>query len=419
MKTKHIFLTVLLAAALLFGLSVTAGAYSVMLPDVMPTPGVPYIADMDHYNAAAVVQMVLNSCPDTAARTYHADQTVLYNRIQAHNSEPAIWFSGPDGVRGALMDPILSPCGNWSDYSNTDKAVAMGKILYWMKARRYMTPVSVGAGEKWMAIWGYHSDVEPSSTTSIVTLNHIFLYDPTPGAASPSLMLSGATWLSNASYWGVPFNNAASSWHNKYISIVEPPKYKVVVRWPEYVLRGEILPPDRIREYYFQWVKKIRAEDVLRGPFERLAESPEPRPPILVDALKYKYYIVPLEDPRIVAIFNAYNGEFEELRIFNKEQEYITEPGFIHERMAKTFEMFKVKEFKFIREATLRYSPKLASVGRFSPTWQVGVYAVDATGKEMKFKVYLNTAGQVIRGLDKLSVPVNIKDSPIQQQSRK
>ena len=117
MKIKYFFLTILAAA--LFQMAFTASdaiGYSLMLPDTQPVPTLPYVAEEDHYSGPASVQMALNSCPAVAARHLNS-QDDIYNSIVLHNSEPTLWFSSPAGIRGALSDPALLPCGHWSDYS--------------------------------------------------------------------------------------------------------------------------------------------------------------------------------------------------------------------------------------------------------------------------------------------------------------
>lgn len=111
MKAKHVLLVGLTAALLLPTLATRpAAAYSVLLPDVQPSPSLPYVAEKDHYSGPAGIQMILNSCPNTAARHYH-DQDNMYISIMLHNAEPATWFSDPSGIKGALEDAEVSDTG--------------------------------------------------------------------------------------------------------------------------------------------------------------------------------------------------------------------------------------------------------------------------------------------------------------------
>ncbi|UCH93714.1 MAG: hypothetical protein JSV88_26075 [Candidatus Aminicenantes bacterium] len=404
MKNKHFVFFILLVLGLYLGLPTACEAYSVLLPDVMPPETLPYIATADHYNGAACVQMALNTCPNVVERQYHPDQLYLYNQILSHDAELGLWFSNPEGLRATLMDSYLTPCGNWVDYSNSDRDSVIGAMLYWLDHSRYLVPVSITDAEKWVAVCGFHSDVQPTTTTYDVELYRVFLYDPTPGATFPFAMVDASVWESDAQYWEVPFNNPASSWHDKYIAIIEPPPVNIKVKIPEWVLEGPILPVEDIRKAFYGWLEEVRREDIAKGPFEILAKPHEIGKPFLVDAGKYKYYMVPFKDRRLVATFNAYNGRFEEFRQFKQPQNYILDSKTIRKNLAKTFKKYKTKDFK-IQKPQFKYRSALAQTGRFSPTWQVAANVTDVKGKKHELTVSLNSAGHVIKGLEALPTP--------------
>lgn len=399
MKIKHILLMSLVVALLQVMLIASPGiSFSVLLPDDPSTPPLPYTAEADHYGAPACIQMILNACPNLAARHYH-DQDDTYSKILLHNAEPTTWFSDPSGVKGTLEDPTLFPCGNWVDYSNMDKNYVLGKMLYYMNTQRYLTPVSVSDSEHWVTVIGYQTDVEPPYSGTL-TLQNIFLYDPLPGNPS-SIWVSGTVWLSSSDYWGVALNKPASSWHNKYIAVIEPPKAmpKIIVkRW---ILEGEILPVARIERYFHDWLEEIKERKLIRGPFEILDKDLSIKKPILVETAKYSYYLIPFENSRLAAIFNAYNGSFEEFRYFAQPQRYIVDPRTIESSLKETLQAYKAKIIE-MSTPYLRYHPDLAVIGRFSPTWNVRAVVRDAREKDHKLSIYVNIKGEVVRGLEEL-----------------
>lgn len=399
MKIKHIFLISLVAGILQLTFTTTAVAYYLMLPITPPNPPFTYTAEADHYSGPACVQMILNSCPDIAARHFHY-QDDIYNSILLHNVEPSLWFSDPKGIEDALEDPVLSPCGNWIDYSNTNKNYVLGKMLYYMKTQNYLTPVLIGNNEHWVTIFGYQTNVEPSSSSSTVTLLDIYFYDPLPGNPS-TCWKSGTIWLSNSDYWGVPLNKSGSSWHNKYIAVIEPPEISIKVKVPKWVLEGPILPIERIERYFYRWLKYVRERKLARGPFEVLRKDVKIEKPILVKAAKYSYYLIPFEDHRLVAIFNAYNGSFEEFRYFQKPQRIVLDPKTIKSNLSEILRTYKAKAIK-MSILIPRYDPELALAGRFSLTWEVHTLVRDARGKDHKLPIFMNSAGQIIKGIEEL-----------------
>jgi hypothetical protein len=371
-----------------------------MLPVQMPAPTLPYMAETDYYNGAACVQMVLNSCPNLPGRHYHS-QADLYGRVSAHNTEPLVWFSDPNGIKNTLMDPILSPCGGWADFSGTDKEVVLGNTIYWVSKAEYLALVSITSTEKWVAVCGFESDAQPTPENRIVNLFTLYLYDPTPLSANPYSMVAASVWKMDAAYWQVPYNNPASAWHNKYIAVVEPPPARIIVKIPERKLFGRILPGDSIKRSFYEWLEHLRVNQLARGPFEMLNKSYEPGDPFLVNAGSYKYYIVPFADDHLVAIFNAYDGSFEEFRSFSQKQNYVLSPKIIRDNLEESLKKYHVRDFH-AKNYQLAYRSGLAEAGRFSPTWNVEATVTFGNDKECKLNVILNASGNVIQGLEPL-----------------
>lgn len=411
MKITHVFLVMILGLACIL-CPPPCEAYWCMLPDDPCSPGLPYLAEQDNYGAAACVQMALNACPDVLARNY-LDQDAIFASITAHNTETT-WVTGdPSGVRGALEDSIFSPCGNWLNRSNTNKSTVLGEMLCWMCSFRYLTPVSIGSSEHWVIVYGCETDANPCPSSTPVTLLKVFYYDPIDASDN---MVSGIVWEGDSAHWGVPLNKPTSSWHNHYLAVIEPPAYPVVVRVPEWVLSGPVLSIAKIKDYCHRWLKEQQIPDHAGRAFAVLKEPLEIDTPILVDADTYKYYLITFKNRRVVAVFNAYSGSFEEFRQFKQPQNYILDPKTIRKNLAKTFEKYKTKNFK-IQEPQFKYRSALVQTGRISPTWQAAASVTDFYGKKHELTVSLNSAGQVIKGLETLPTPP--KPSPWEPHEKK
>ena len=392
---------ILVACSLQLGVVPRAAGYSLLLPDVAvgaceSFTGLPYTALADHYTGPACIQMALNACPTVADRACHT-QANLYSKVLLHNSEPTTWFSDPDGIEGTLEDPTLSPCGNWIDYSNTDKAIVLGKVLYYMRTQRYLTPVSIGTGERWVNVIGYETDVEPPFSGS-VTLQNIFFYDPLPG--NPSLgWVSGNTWLGvtpgSTGYWSAPHNKPGSSWHNKYIAVIEPPEAKIKVIIPRWRVRPRILPPDEVLDSVYRWLERVRERELARREFELLNRDLKVHKPLLVKG-EHPYYLVRFGDDRLAAVFNAADGSFEELRLFDKPQAGIKSVVEVGRELEASLARSGV-EILEAGEPQLVYDPQVSSVGRTAPVWRIEADVRDAYGKQRATKLQIRPGDMTLQ----------------------
>ena len=117
------------------------------------------------------------------------------------------------------------------------------------------------------------------------------------------------------------------------------------------------------------------------------------------------------KNSRLVAIFNAYKGSFEELRYFKRPQKYIVDPKTIHKSLRETIRAYKAEIIK-ISTPNLLYDPELALIGRFSPAWKVQAVVKDVRRKEHKLQISLNSAGQVIKGLEELEKASKVIKKP-------
>jgi hypothetical protein len=381
-----------------------ACGFTLLLPDVPEGlcegfAGPPYTALADHYGGAACIQMALNACPSVAQRACHA-QSDLYGDILLRNSEPLAWFSDPAGIAGTLSDPALAPCGHWVDYSNTDKAVALGKMLYYMRTQRYFTPVSIGTSEHWVDVIGYETDIEPPFSGT-VTLQNIFFYDPLPG--SPSLgWVSGNTWLGvppgSTGYWADPLSLAGSAWNGKYLAIIEPPRASVVVKIPRWT-RERPQPPEVVLESVRRWLEEIRERRVIPPGFELLGRDLEVRRPVLVKA-EQPYYLVHFDDQRLAAAFSA-GGSFEELRLFRQPRKGLVSGDAVVERAVKTVQERGLMVVERGRPE-LVFRPGLSPLGRVEPVWEVSLRMVGRSGEERRETLRADLGGEIQVGLGPL-----------------
>jgi len=376
-------------------------AYSILLPDVWPSPSLPYLAVPDHYSGPACVQMILNSVPSVANRQYHS-QSDIYTSIMGHNVEPTEWFSDPAGVEGALEDPALISIGHWSDYSGTDRDYILGKMAYYMNYPRYMTPVSIGPDEHWVTVFGMQTIGTPNwAGTTDVAL--ILFYDPMPGTVLNTRVVSYATWTSSPELWGTPHNNPASAWHNKYIAIIEPPKIDVKLKIKRWVIEGKILPPNVIVENYYRWQRELEYNDRMPEVIQLLYKNPPIMKPVLINARDYSYYLIPYEKSNMAAIFNAYTGTFEEFAYSEQRLEYCFNRDEVMKNLAYQLEkqrliLLDVKELELLYDAYMKRSSRLL------PVWKAQVIVRKECCKEYYLNIVMNTGGEIIEGLGDLEI---------------
>jgi hypothetical protein len=345
--------------------------------------------------------MALNSCPTVAQRACHT-QDDLYNTILLHNSEPLLWFSDPDGIKGALGDPALKPCGTWVLSSDNNKAVVLGNVLNLMHNWKYLTPVVIGTGEHWVNVFGYETDVEPPGSGA-VTLQRICFYDPLPGMSS-TVCASGETWLGTlpgaTDYWAAPLSMPGSTWNGMYVAVIEPPAANLVVRIPP-ARRERLRSPDAVLRSVSQWLVDVRKRQLTRGMFGLLARDLEIKMPVLVRAER-PYYLVRFGDGRLAAIFSI-SGVFEEVRLFREPLQTLAPAGAVMERVQASLRERSLRVVGSVKPE-LVYRPGMGGVGRFLPEWEIPVTVSDASGRRSQTMLLMEAGSDLLRGLEKLPV---------------
>lgn len=375
-----------------------AWGYSIMLPNPMPSPALPYCSGSDGWGGPAVVQTVANTCTSATGRLY-IPQAQLWTAIQSHNraGEPAPgWFSDPQGVTGALEDPALSICGHWVDISNPTRDQVLGWMLYYMKTYKYMALVSTGPFEHWQVVRGFWADPEPAPGLTI-TLNEIYLYDP--DYPCQTRIVSGGAWTADPAYWGGPVNRPGSAWHGKYVAVAEPPTLELRVRVKELVRRGHILPFERALERLQAWSRESEAaRDLGLG---ELASGRVEQVLVKRDVGSYYLVAVKLRDGRQADIIvNAYSGDFEEMRLLPAPLRLPQAAAGLRELLRGQIER-RSSRLVTVAQPELMLDPELSGLDRYSPVQRTKVRLVGpAGGPEVERTLILDREGTVLRGLD-------------------
>lgn len=366
--------------------AVNVWAYSIILPNIQPSPPLPYGVEKDHYSGPACAQMTMNAAPGTSCRILMS-QDDIYSSIISHNTEPSLWFSDPNGLEWVLEN--LMPCGNWSIFSNPDRYYVMGKALYYMHSNNYLVPLLITSGEHWVVMRGFTTDITPPFSGT-VSLNEVVIYDPYPGPSGATYIINGSTWYSSSDYWKSPINKPGSVWNGNYVAVIEPPEGDIKVEIPPLeVLMGKIFPIEDLFIKVNKWLKERR--ELLRSIEGLKIERLKQLPPVLVNKRYGGYYIFPFEaqSQQLVILMNAYTGEFQELGIFSEPIRYLSEEEAI--RASEDFlisrEKRLVKIFNFVaKPPELVFDPSIANTGRYLPLWKVTVPIMVEKEKKKKGK---------------------------------
>jgi len=358
------------------------------VPNSVPS----YCQETNIWCGAACAQMILEGYPGGVEHPF--TQTHIWNRIQAHLDDPGVnWATDPDGLRDTLMELGGDPGVYWSIYANSNAQSLMYTVAYWMTRRLFPVATLVYGFQHWVVIVGVTTDVDPRLQSS-VSLQFIEIIDPwnppCPTAISGGVKswMSGSNWYSN--YWYTPGNIAASKWNGNYLAIVEPPVKEGLAKAPKQVEQGRVISESEAVEMAMSWIKKLNIYK--REPYTLLSKT-KPLKPFLTNA-KYKgYYLVPLgyEEGMIsqgAVLINAYNGDFQEVGIFQRPIKYLTEELAV--KIALNY-LCACKD-RDIRQARamLIFEPSEQSKSRFLPIWQITVE---------QMTVYVTMEGKVFEKL--------------------
>jgi hypothetical protein len=367
----------------------------------------------------ATAQMIIendakSSCPNTVL------QEDLWADIESFRVDPA-WDTDPIGMEKTLE----KYCSwHWSPLSQTDETYFMRRVAYYM--HRYSYPAAVvldtnphpsypSHAEHWVDVMAVLTDKDPVSTpsTTPITLEYVFYVDPSPlvfGDDPIVQVVTGTTWYSSLE----PVNKPASSYHGKYVAVIEPPEIKGKMVAMKEPLIGEIMHQEKAAEIAMKAVdelmhndrviKLLEEHDVSRvmkrygfpdpSPIESFRKA-RPLEPLLVNEKQAAYFVVPLtfEGSRwpgyaqaAVAV-NAYDGSFQELGMF-KAIRY-PDRNRIIETASRLPQLEREGGVVDIRPVFTRS----ALAHRLMPLWQVQterqVHHVDALGRLVPVKTRL------------------------------
>jgi hypothetical protein len=399
METKQRFKwNCVIFASLLVSVCIVNAQHQVYLgtPNTIPS----YCQEDGIWCGAATAQMILEGYPGGVEHVN--TQTHIWNRIQAHADDAGVnWATDPDGLKDALMELGGDPGVNWVIYANANAQSLMYTVTYWMTRRSYPTAALVYGFQHWIAIIGFETDVNPVGNNS-VNLQFIEIIDPSNGlcptanSGGVQSLMSGTNWYSN--YWYSAGNIAASKWDGNYIAVVEPPINQGVARAQDEIEKGRVITDSAAVEMAQMWIEKNRLAE--REPYNLLKRI-KPLEPLLVNSEYKGYYIVPFgyrdgEISQAAILVNAYNGDFQEVGVFQNPINYLSEDQAI--RLARDYLCYCKSRGK----AKLIFQPSQQANSRFLPVWEVTVEMRLFPFRKKISTVYVTQQGDVFERLTSL-----------------
>lgn len=187
---------------------------------VIKNLAVPYhAADSGSNDAPAAIQMILEEIGLAAVPTQAAIAAV----VQANNTEPASFYSDPNGVQGALVNLKPAAFANtFSDYSYPTENQASRHITYTLHHYQVATATLVYSGGHWVVVKGVQTDVDPLANAGY-SIEGFWIHnpwpdDPLPGAASDNVWIDYATWVGTY-HTSVVYG---ATWLNNFVSVCDP-----------------------------------------------------------------------------------------------------------------------------------------------------------------------------------------------------
>jgi hypothetical protein len=341
---------------------------------------------------AAVGQMILEGYP---AAEHPFDQPGIWQKIESNRDDSTVaWLTDPEGLQRTLMQLGGDSNVNWSVLNDTDASRLMHSIGYWMTKNQFPVAAMVdptgasiyGSFQHWVVIEGFVTDLDPV-TNQVIELKSVDIVNPAPPCGTDinrggiRSTVDSATWYSF--YWRVPGNYAGSKWDGNYVAVVEPPLTSGVSKAPKKALleQGSVISKNKALELAAKWLKTMSFDNkypVLKNVIVSNA--------LLVNETFRGYYLVPLIDKSQkdnvgAIIINAYNGDFEEIGVFQKPIQFLDVKAAIQIALKEC----SCGEAKMAR---LVVHPLLRSQSRYIPIWKI----------IFKFRtVYVSQTGIVIQ----------------------
>lgn len=355
-----------------------------------------YCQETNIWCGAATSQMILEGYPGGVDHTF--TQTHIWNRIQVNKDDPGVnWATDPDGLRDTLMELGGDPGVVWNIFTNPNAQNLTYSVAYWMSRRHFPTAVLVYGFQHWIMIDGFTTDLDPTQHTN-VTLQFIEIVDPWNPPCAMAIsggvrsLMTGANWYAN--YWYTPGNIPTSKWDGNYVAVIEPPPNMGEAKAPSQIVEeGKVISEGHAIEYAMRSFKKL---GLYKNKRYSILRDSTPLKPLLVNQ-KYKgYYIVPLgykegDISQGAIVVNAYDGDFQEIGIFQRPIKYISEKRAIKLALNYLCQCDR-KENKNI-QAQLIFEPSEQTQSRFMPVWEVTVGHL---------AIYVTVAGDVFEELSPL-----------------
>jgi len=302
---------------------------------------VPYHpASASSADGAATVQMVL----DQIGAAPLPDQAAIEAQIQPNNSEPAYWYSDPDGVKGALVNLKPAAFANtFVVFSHGTEVEASRKITFTLHNYQVATATLVYSGGHWIAVKGVQTDVDPL-TNAAYSIDGFLIHNPWPddpvaGAPSEDVWIDYATWTGTY-FTSVVYGPPAGKWLNKFVSVCDPAplaigELKPVARRPR-ASGAELLLADEALEALRQEIDTLGLDSDVRA--VRILAGGRPAKPVLVqrldlqDSLTYAFTWYTPQGAEALIQIDARFGLLREASFFRRAVPY---PRFSREHILR------------------------------------------------------------------------------------
>ena len=264
----------------------------------------------------AAGQSIMAGYPTGACTVLQSD---VNDAIQARKVETS-WDTDPAGLRGTLRDLCPLPPGHgWSIFAQPSATSIMYWTAHYMAVNHYPVAILLSTTshnaitvhrEHWVTVAGIVTNVDPVANSS-VTLNFVYIYDqqPTLSTTANPRFLTGTQFYSEFQAVTIP----GSAYNGKFVAIIEPPTREGTATAKTRLLAGAVISIARAAVAAQRAVQSTLAN----VPSFREAANLQPQEPLLVDAERGGYYIVPFAKsadarPSFAVLINAYDGSFLE-----------------------------------------------------------------------------------------------------------
>lgn len=321
----------------------------------------------------AIAQMVIAGYPTPPGGCTELQEDI-WLEILSHKVE-SVWDTDPEGLEKA-MESLCPPTGSWVVHARTNSADLIYKIAYYMTTNNYPVALLLNTDahnsnvpihkEHWVAVTGIVTDKDPTAYSS-VNLEAILIHDP----AHSDMGYPTVHRYLLAGTFGTLFKDVdkpASSYHGKYVAVIEPPTVTGTVVIPVEVLEGRVIKSQAALEYAAKWLEKYKIYELEKYKYLKNAK---PLEPMLVDEKYGGYYLIPYTSAERsnpvqgAVLINAYKGNLKEVGGF-KPVKHIPEK----EAVQTALKYLNIKGAKEIK-AELVTKIKGQTFSKYFPCWKI------------------------------------------------